>query len=147
MRGTHQYWVRNVSLSLRITACMAGFNAKQTSHFIIQIALQHASIQATCATFTVIQPLQKSRHSYFLLFMEQRRTNCWAYLLWRTGGWWHLNLGEGALGNDWGGMVSNTSNAWFVSVWCHSICSIVAIIMRLPSAASYAVLSANLTSH
>ena len=31
------------------------------------------------------------------------------------GGWWHLNWGGWARGNDWSGisgMVSNTSNTW-----------------------------------
>ena len=33
-----------------------------------------------------------------------------------TGGWSHVNWGEGAHGNGWSGirgMISNTSNTWF----------------------------------
>ena len=41
-----------------------------------------------------------------------------AYVI-STGGWWHLNWGGGACGNVWNGvsgMVSNTSNTWFLLV-------------------------------
>ena len=43
-----------------------------------------------------------------------RRANT-EYTEWSTGGWWHLNWGGRARGNDWsgiGGMVSNTSITW-----------------------------------
>ena len=56
-----------------------------------------------------------------------------------TGGWWHLHLGVWAHGNGWrgtSGMVSNTSHTWFPCVWCHSICSIPAIVMSRPHLSS-----------
>ena len=55
---------------------------------------------------------------------------------------WPLNWGERARGNGWSRiseMVSNTSNTWFQwfpGVWCHSICSVPAIIMSHPPLSS-----------
>ena len=53
-----------------------------------------------------------------------------------TGGWWNLHWGGRARGNGWSGIDGTVSNTWFPCVWCHSICSVLAIIMSRPALSS-----------
>ena len=53
-----------------------------------------------------------------------------------TRGWWHVNWGGRACGIGWSGVSGMVSNTLFLSVWCHSICSVPAIIMSRPPLSS-----------